>query len=456
MKYTNNKFKMIALFIFLILTFTSCTKEWLDKKPDDTISVPSTLTDFQSMLDEYTTEVSPLAIAEIGADGHHVLESGWEAYMVDLERNAYTWTHDLRYIGITDWNLSYQAALYCNIVLEGLPQVAQTSFNQSDYNQIKGNALFHRARLFLELAQVWAPVFDSATASTDQGIPLRLSSDIKTASVQSTVQQVYDKVIADLMTAKDLLPVQSAYPTRGSKASAMGMLARVYLMTGNYAQAGLYADSAIQLHPALMDFNSLDSTLDQIGIFNPEVISHSIGVYYGSVVYKCFIDTALYNSYDPNDLRKGVFYNVTSDSTISFSGNYNNNNYLLYFGVASDELYLISAEASIRLGRVTKGIATLNELLRTRWVTGTYTDYSATDPQDALDLVLTERKKELILRGREWSDQKRLSKESRYRKTYTREIGYTVYTLEPDSYKYTLPIPDDVLQISSMKQNPGW
>ncbi|WP_186774472.1 RagB/SusD family nutrient uptake outer membrane protein [Chitinophaga pinensis] len=65
----------------------------------------------------------------------------------------------------------------------------------------------------------------------------------------------------------------------------------------------------------------------------------------------------------------------------------------------------------------------LNTLLRSRWVTGTYADMTATDGADALLKVLRERRKELIFRGRRWTDLRRLNKDPRFAKTIVRKIN---------------------------------
>ncbi len=98
----------------------------------------------------------------------------------------------------------------------------------------------------------------------------------------------------------------------------------------------------------------------------------------------------------------------------------------------------------------------LNTLLQNRWRTGTFVPFTASNADDALMQILTERRKELVLRGIRWQDLRRLNKEDRFKITITRTIAGNTYSIEPNSYKYTFPIPDDVIQLSGMKQNPGW
>jgi len=53
----------------------------------------------------------------------------------------------------------------------------------------------------------------------------------------------------------------------------------------------------------------------------------------------------------------------------------------------------------------------LNALLSKRWTTGTFTNLEATDPAQALNIILLERRKELLFRGLRWIDIKRFNKE---------------------------------------------
>jgi len=96
----------------------------------------------------------------------------------------------------------------------------------------------------------------------------------------------------------------------------------------------------------------------------------------------------------------------------------------------------------------------LNTLLRKRWKTGTYTDMTATDANDALAKVLTERRKELLFRSLRWTDLRRLNKESRFAVTLKRTLNGQDYTLAPNDLRDGLLIPQEVLNREPMPQNP--
>ena len=102
-------------------------------------------------------------------------------------------------------------------------------------------------------------------------------------------------------------------------------------------------------------------------------------------------------------------------------------------------------------------MADLNSLLVKRWANGTFTPYTAVDAADALNQILTERRKELLYRGLRWTDLRRLNKSPATAITLTRTVNGQIYTLPPNDPRYLYAIPDNVMTSNSsgMKQNPA-
>ncbi|MNY19764.1 SusD family protein [compost metagenome] len=229
----------------------------------------------------------------------------------------------------------------------------------------------------------------------------------------------------------------------------------------DYEHAGLYADLCLKGYSVLMNYSSLDLSTTDIPFsrYNQEVIFHSqMAALYGQQLFILLIDRLFYDEYDEKDLRKIAFYNEDSGSKlVSYKGSYagKENSYSCFSGLATDEVYLIRAECFARQGKAVAAMKDLNTLVKTRWL-GPYVDLIATDAEDALKKVLDERKKELILRGTRWSDLRRLNRDSRFKVRPTRTVGGKTYILEPNSYQYTFPIPDDIIQMTGMEQNEGW
>jgi len=450
--------KIIAtLPAFMILLFSSCKKDWLDAKPDKKLVVPQTLADLQAILDNtfYIFNNSQPALGEIGSDDYYLTYAAWQRLYSNTQRNAYIWAKDVyNNEPVADWMLPYQRVFNENYILETIQAIGRDESNAARWDNVKGSALFCRGFDFYSLADEFEKPFDSATAASDPGIVLRLHSDISEKAGRSTVRETYNQVISDLKESLQYLPALPAFKTRPSKAAAYAMLARTFLNTGNYTSALQYADSAIALSPALLDYNSLDSTAPYpFPLFNTEVIYHTTIYYFDALRSSvAIVDSTLYNSYDANDLRKSLFINTAIDGNPRFRGGYEG--YTGFAGIATDEMYLLSAECNARLGNIAAAMDRLNALLITRWRQGTFSPVTAATGIEALRLILSERRKELLFRGLRWTDLRRLNKDPQFAVTLTRSLNGATYSIAPNDNRYVYPIPDQEIQLNGIEQNP--
>ncbi|QEC73604.1 RagB/SusD family nutrient uptake outer membrane protein [Arachidicoccus ginsenosidivorans] len=110
------------------------------------------------------------------------------------------------------------------------------------------------------------------------------------------------------------------------------------------------------------------------------------------------------------------------------------------------------AECLSRAGKVKEAMNDLNTLLLKRWVSGTYKVYNASTTEEALKIILAERRKELLYRGLRWMDLKRFNLEGR-NITLTRKVDGKIYELKPNDPFYALPIPSYVVENFGYKQN---
>ncbi|SFA43976.1 SusD family protein [Pedobacter suwonensis] len=448
MKKTNHfgYWLLLALFAAGIL---GCQK-LLDEKPDQRLVIPSTLADFQALMDNFgVLTAKDLVSAEISADDYYLTDADFVALPGEYERRMYSWQKDNFFEpGSNDWAYLYKAVYACNAVLEGLE--ASTITRDTRYNDIKGQALVYRAKCFLQGLGLWAKAYQVSSA-TDLGIPLRPNADFNTPSTRATVQEGYQKVLADLKAAVPLLPDKALSATRPSKAAAYGLLARTFLYMGNYQAAESYADSCLRINAALLDYNKLNvADRYPVALFNPEVVFNTFvppATIVGNTRAK--IVPELLQAYQANDLRKQVFY-FESGGAFYFKGTYFQP--ALFFGLATDEMYLTLAECQVRNGKTDLGMQTLNKLLVARFKTGTFVPLVASDKTTALNMVLSERRKELVMRGLRWMDVKRLNAEGG-NIVLKRTIGGIDYTLTPNDKRYALPLPEDIIALTGMPQN---
>lgn len=448
----------VVYFLLFLIPLLSC-KKYLDEKPDKKIATPTTLSDLEGIIDYYFgMNARYPAAAEVSADNYYLTDAGWGSAS-ELHRNYYTWQ---KYeLTKTDWSHPYNSIFYCNVVLESLDDFNVSDIDRPRADQLRGMALFIRASQHLALAQLFAPVYQKNQAGTELGIPLKLSTDVGETSTRSTVQQTYQQILSDLKNAVPLLPLYPLLKYRPSRPAAYGALARTYLSMQDYDHAGLYADSCLRLYDSLMEYSSL-SALASVPFkqFNPEVIYDARTAAPSALsASRAKVDTTLLLLYEPNDLRKIIFFKAGSDGSRSFKGNYTGQSgAALFTGIATDEIYLIRSECLARAGNTSLALTYLNTLLRTRWKkTGnvsTYIDKTASSPSEALFIILTERRKQLLYRNLRWTDLRRLNLEPNLAVTLYRKLNNQVFQLAPGSSRYTLQIDQEAIRLSGMPQNP--
>jgi hypothetical protein len=430
----------------------SCQK-YLEARPDKSLAVPATLPDFQALMDfQGLTNNFPYA-GSIASDDYFVNLSDWQAFEVN-PRNTYIW--DAQAANDMDWSYGYGNIVRTNVVLDGIDAAAGP---KQARNNIKGQALFFRGYIFYQLANVFTLPYRAESAATDLGIPLKLKADITAKTTRSTLAETYAQIITDLKGAAALLPVSVPVKTRPSRPAAYGALARTYLAMGDYANANRYADSCLQDYSRLIDYNTLDtSSLNPFPMFNDEVVFHAIDHAGGDVVdpYYARVDTALFASYGPDDLRRYLFYTYAENGHYAFKGDYLGASYgALFNGIATDEQLLIRAETYARLGQPAKAIDDLNALLARRYRKGSFKPYSdGMTANAALALILQERRKELAFRSEiRWGDLKRLSGDPRFARTLRRVLGGNTYTLVPGDKRYAFMLPVSVVLQTGIPQN---
>lgn len=455
-KYILNNRKFIIL--FLLNALVGCTKqdEFLDAKPNQALTVPTSLNDFALLLNNEVVfnAYSQPALGTLHSDEVNVTTANFNNQASAISQNAFTFQSDV-FKGSTyfhEWNQPYNQVFIANIVLDGLAKLKDQNTNLSLYNEVKGTALFYRAFAFYNLVQTFALPYDPANAKSDLGIPLRLSPVLTDKVQRASVEVTYERIINDLKETYTLLPNTTISPRKPSKAAVNAMLSRVYFAMGDYPNALLYAEKCLATNKKLTDYNTIVPRRNNLSQnFLDEVIYTSCMINYGSIYNP---DSTIYKSYNINDLRKNHFFRASSvDGSLVFRGTYDVNGDK-FCGLATDEIYLIRAECFARTGKTKEAMGDLNLLLKNRFKTGTFAPVNAPDAEQALKLILEERKKELLFRGIRWTDLRRLNREERFKKTVVHIVNGKTYTLQPGSLLYAISIPEQEIQLNGIQQNP--
>lgn len=450
-----NRIFTAALSLFLLV---SCEQEFLSIKPSSNIIRPQTLEDLEQMLDNNFVINVTGGLQRLASDEYYIAtQEIWQGLFSSTQRNAYLWKTNL-YEGetnIKDWDNLYTAIFYANSVLEELDRIGGN--DQERIDDIRGRALFVRAYALFDLVNTFAPCYDSRTAATVPGVPIRLSADVNQVEKMATVEACYGRIINDLEGAVNFLSSDKPLPlrTRQSKTAAYGMLAKVYLVMGDFQKAGLYADTCITLYPTITDFNELDANTDQpfhqnnddVIYYTTQILDYTttsgVGMLTGNYIG---MDTTLMTMYDPEDLRLQIFFNKNEQGRFYRKMMFGSVAVNLYpfTGLATDEIYLIKAESLARIGEVGEAKNALLQLLRKRFPPGYDFEIDHLEQVSLIERVLLERRKELIWRSTRWTDLKRLDKLG-ITTTTTRKLGDNVYEISSDDDRVVFPIPENEL-----------
>jgi len=281
-----NKHKYIYPVLLLVIGFSSCTKDFLNKQPLDAVTLTwATQTDAESNL------VGCYETLEEGFYNYF----GYERVYLDALSDDCWHPSGYDYNNITDigrgnitslsgapntvWSTAYAGISSCNIFLQNIPQ---TQMDATLKNQYIGEVKFLRALYYFELVNYFGDVILYTTPPTLQ------NADVARSPKDSVLALVY----SDLNFAVANLP-NTGYQGHAVQGSAAGLLARVYLYEGNWAQAAATASQVMQSATFSLYPNYGGIFMKRFQTNNPEIIFSSeyqapnneqnaaYGLYYG-------------------------------------------------------------------------------------------------------------------------------------------------------------------------------
>lgn len=442
---------------------SSCSK-YTDIKTQGSL-IPSAIDNYRYILNststfEYGGKMTDWAAADVAItdSAQQATIEGYSDYF--FIRNAYLWKSPVIELVTShdpDWDNYYGRIFNCNIVTNEVPN--STGGTDSAKAELIAEALTHRADAYINLVNEYAKPYNSATASSDLGVPLVLTQDLSQKLNRVSVATIYNQIESDLKKAVLSLPVASAYNTLPDKAAAYSLLARFYLLKSEYDNAGLYADSALALQNTLNDLGTI--TTMPYRKSDPEIIFGKIAgqMYYYSPYILRLSDDML-NLLGTSDMRYQLF---TRDAATylgsSYTGRYFSREQITFearnIGTSVPEMMLIKAEVLARAGNTSAAMDEVNLLRQKRFKAADYVALTATDKNDAIVKVIEERRREFMCRLLPWMDQRRLKDDPLFSKTYTRTWQGQTYTLEPSSNRYVFPIAAYVINLNpEIEQNP--
>jgi tetratricopeptide (TPR) repeat protein len=347
------------------------------------------------------------------------------------------------------WADAYETINGANNVLSALDQIEDPQERQ----RIEGEARFIRGILYFELVRLFGQPWNAGDPSSNPGVPLVLEPTRSITEednvTRNTVQEVYDRVITDLDSARILLPESNGAFADTYAASAV--LSRVHLMQGDYQEAAEAADRVLQsnqfeLAPTFAGaFNNVEDIPEYI--FSIQVSSqdggNDLNLFYASETDggrgDINIQSQHLNRYAAADERGDFFYadQATGDTrTQKWQDDDADGANIPVVRLA--EMYLTRAEANLRTGGAPVGQAPVADVNAVRNRAGLNSVNTVT-----VDDVLRQRRLELAFEGNLLHDLKR--------------TGRSVGSLSFDAEELVYPVPQRECDANpEIQQNPGY
>jgi starch-binding outer membrane protein, SusD/RagB family len=321
------------------------------------------------------------------------------------------------------------------------------------------------------LVNVYAKAYNAATATTDGGICIMDKYDLEAQPTKSTVAQVYEFIQKDIDEAIPYLQAQPTDPYHPSLAFAWALKAKIHLFKREIAQAKAACEKSLSYNNQIFDLVKYTTTQGGptvtpiIAPNNPEVLSYQYiqGYNETNFGFTWLISPELRVLFGNNDARFNMFFNTTNASFLDIGSNaaYYNVAYTRFFyptvGLKTTEVYLMQAECLARENDLAGAMAVVNALREKRILSGTIKLPIPATRKETMEIIINERRKEMVLGFNRFFDLKRLNTEPEYAKTIVRTyplVNKTVpqktYTLLPGSRLYIIPFPLNIL-----KKNPN-
>jgi starch-binding outer membrane protein, SusD/RagB family len=398
------------------------------------------------------------------------------------------------------WERLYQSISAANTAIEGAREI---SADENIKNELEAKARFIRAYTYFHLVRSFGPVpyLDGPVES----------AEILDAATRTPENEVYDKIIDDLVFAKNHLPARYSPEMRniGTRGSAATALAEVYLTLKRFT------DAANEARFVINNANEFDYRLEQnyqdlfnadlAGSLKEPIFTYELkntlnsGAYNqadGMINLTRIRDLAprslsvnvpslkVYQSWDDRDYRKKVSF----EDTVVFRGEVTAlvdanirvprphiAKYFRYPGPqeggddrSSDHRYSLYRYADVLLfaaeaiaeseGATSEAIGYVNQIrARARFNGTAVTDFPADVPpgiskEDFIELVREERRLELAFEFKRWYDIKRWGI---LEKAFTQPESFEPHDVDPGR-DYLFPIPQTEIDVTGFTQNPGY
>ena len=405
---------------------------------------------------------------------------GYYAWQLEVGRNpegnilnddSQTWLDFYRRINVT------------NIILKEIDELKVDSpAEENDRVRVKGECHFIRASLYFTLVNLYGKAYSKTSASTDLGVPLKLTEyiehdkDKETQFQRASVAQIYEQIVKDLKASVDYL-TQSPQPRplhRASKEAAQLLLSRVYLYMQDWNNAAAIAAQLLENDTRLHQMNEGDSAKIFLSENCSEVLFSQGSMNLHNSMTGASGDFAvseeLVELYDrKNDFRRYFFGTNPNSFAYKLQWKYDTTaipHVSDIYTLRISEGYLNLAEAYAMQDN-TEGANRYLKTLREKRIKGyVHTNYTG---EELINEIRLERRKELCFEGHRWFDLRRYAVCEKY--PHAQKIIHEfnvfdgnqnfwdhtdIYELPENAPAYVMQIPKSVLEYdeTQMPENP--
>jgi hypothetical protein len=400
--------------------------------------------------------------------------------------NAQT-THEWQYgstdVGIRDSytaiNPNYTIINRVNVALAALPGADSTRVGDEVKRRVlRGEALFLRAYAHFELFRYYCANYDPEGLA----MPYMESSTIA-PQARIKMGPYFQKLNADIIEAKNLLPNNLVDLNRATVAAANALHARIALYQRDWANAEAFATAVINAVPLSprASFSGIWTDANTNEVVMRLIRTTQVGGRIGSIFRGVSANTSnigvvtwrpsnkLWNSYDQvNDIR---FSSYLRDEPLLTAAARQSRLVFKYWGTGlattnenvnngkvfrSAEMFLIRAEARAEQNRVSGANSAESDLntLRAARITG-YVNETFASKDAVINAIMDERFKELPYEGHRFFDLKRRGLP--VQRLVSDVPNASAITLPANNFRFSLPIPQvEMLANPLMVQNAGY
>ena len=249
--------KKYIIYSFLAVSGFSCSESELDQYPETKLTEGNFYTT-QAQIVQAVNDVYRQLNRNYAASG--LVDLYGELYSdnsyIEFSGGATTFEDDIKAFRIqpnngliqTAWNNSYNSIYICNNAIEQLEKTQVPFGDPALKERLKAEATFVRSLLFFNMVRVWG----------DIPLPLKVvTAEESYTYLREKKETVYQQIIADLKKAKAALPVSYTGTDVGriTKYAAAAVLAKVYLTSGDKANAGIELKEIIDSKIYSLDAN---------------------------------------------------------------------------------------------------------------------------------------------------------------------------------------------------------